>query len=297
MNSEALALVILRGKLISIMNDLAHALEDAEFPQSPGMKLDSVFYDTGSQAILRLRDQLEIVQSRLDEFRNLGNSNRRNPTCDICWEDPCGCDPSYRAWLDEVDRLLIATVKMAKKELPSDYMWADAYEQGLDPAAAINVMVGPLNDPKLLLENIYIEGAGFGEGQRRLKLSNDEIGRIAENLLDDYQDFEGNRENPGKSRKVGKSLPEMGYDLRKVAIYRAAVSPTNSFKPMDYVTRSRAWAVGHAEHIAVVEEEDANVLKAMVNASDVYEAYNPGEYFYNGPEIAGTVIKIIPAFS
>jgi hypothetical protein len=65
---------------------------------------------------------------------------------------------------------------------------------------------------------------------------------------------------------------------------------------MDYVTRSRKFASDHAEHIAVVEEEDANVLRALVNSSDVYEAYNPSEYFYNGPEIIGQIVKVVPAF-
>jgi len=98
------------------------------------------------------------------------------------------------------------------------------------------------------------------------------------------------------SREKGRSLVDTGYSFQKVVIYRGAVAPTNTFTSMDYVTRSRKFAIGHAEHIAAVEEEPANVLKALVKASDVYEAYNAGEYFYDGPDIVGTIIQVIPAF-
>ena len=35
----------------------------------------------------------------------------------------------------------------------------------------------------------------------------------------------------------------------------------------------------------IVEETTQHVISALVKSSDVYEAYNPGEYFYDGPEI------------
>lgn len=91
-------------------------------------------------------------------------------------------------------------------------------------------------------------------------------------------------------RQKGKSLPETGYDLRYVTIYRAVIATTDTFNSMDYVTRSKKFAVEHADHTAAVEEETAHVLKAMVKAADVYEAQNPGEYFYDGPKVKGKVI-------
>lgn len=93
------------------------------------------------------------------------------------------------------------------------------------------------------------------------------------------------------ARQHGKSLPETGYDARYVTIYRAVLQGVIEFNPMDYVTLNKRWAVEHAEHTAAVEEEPAVVLQAMVKAADVYEAYNPGEYFYDGPPVRGKVVK------
>jgi len=90
------------------------------------------------------------------------------------------------------------------------------------------------------------------------------------------------------TRTKGRSLLETGYSLNKIIIYRACTS--NMFHPLDYVTLSRKFAIEHANHNVIVNEEEQIVIKTMVNASDVYEAYNPGEYFYDGPEIKGTII-------
>lgn len=92
------------------------------------------------------------------------------------------------------------------------------------------------------------------------------------------------------SRQKGKSLPETGYDLRTVTIYRGVRATESEFKSMDYVTRNRRWAQGHADHVAAVEGEPAVVLKARVPAAQVFEAYNPGEYFYDGPTVKGRVV-------
>lgn len=127
---------------------------------------------------------------------------RYNPQdkCSICYQDDCQCDPDYLTWLEEVNGLLFNAVELLRRELPSDYMWADAYERGLMPAAAINLMVGPLNDPERLLEAIYIAGAGLGEYQRQHKLSNQEITDIAEEILrkelERDENSSGNRKNP-----------------------------------------------------------------------------------------------------
>lgn len=92
-------------------------------------------------------------------------------------------------------------------------------------------------------------------------------------------------------RQKGKSLPETGHTDKFATIYRGVLTTVTTFQSMDYVTLSRRWAIGHAEHVAAVEGEDAHVLSAMVPAKDVYEAYNPGEYFYDGPPIKGRPIK------
>jgi len=91
-----------------------------------------------------------------------------------------------------------------------------------------------------------------------------------------------------EQRQKGKSLPEAGYEYRYVIIYRA----TNEleFKSMDYVTLSHKWAKAHAEHQTAIEEEPYHVIKAMVLANQVFEAYNPEEYFYDGPTIPGKIV-------
>lgn len=98
-----------------------------------------------------------------------------------------------------------------------------------------------------------------------------------------------------EDRQKGKSLPETGYEYRYVTIYRAMPADVDSFKKMDYVSLSRKFAKEHGLHMATVEGEDFHVLRAMVKASDVYEAYNPGEYFYDGPEIRGKLVQFYKA--
>jgi hypothetical protein len=93
-----------------------------------------------------------------------------------------------------------------------------------------------------------------------------------------------------EARQKGKSLNQAGYESKYVIIYRAVPTTVTTFESMDYVTLSRKWATEHAEHVAAVEEEPAHVIRAMVQAAHVYEAYNPGEYFYDGPSVKGTVV-------
>jgi hypothetical protein len=93
-----------------------------------------------------------------------------------------------------------------------------------------------------------------------------------------------------EERARGRPLSEAEPHLRgtKVAIYRACVARVTTFKTMDYVTRSLRWAIKHAQHVAAVEGEPAHVMRARVSAEQVFEADNPGEYFYGGPEIRGS---------
>ena len=93
-----------------------------------------------------------------------------------------------------------------------------------------------------------------------------------------------------ENRQGGKSLPETGYEYPSVVIYRGVLATAPGFMPNDYVTRSKKFAIGHADHVAAVEDEYAVVLQAVVPATDVFEADNPGEYFYKGPQINGKVV-------
>jgi len=72
-----------------------------------------------------------------------------------------------------------------------------------------------------------------------------------------------------------------------VVIYRAVPAGVTEFRNMDYVTKSRKWAIEHAEHVSGMDEEDAIVLRAMVRSSDIEDAYNPGEYRYVGSGVKG----------
>lgn len=93
-------------------------------------------------------------------------------------------------------------------------------------------------------------------------------------------------------RTKGRSLTQSGYEYRYVYIFRACEAKVATFKPMDYVTRSEKFAREHADHQTAVNGEPYHVIKAMVRADQVFEAYNPGEYFYDGPEIKGQQIYI-----
>lgn len=96
-----------------------------------------------------------------------------------------------------------------------------------------------------------------------------------------------------ETRVKGKPLSDdPRYNGSKyVIIYRARLADENpSFENMDYITLNRQWAKQHADHVAAIEEEPAVVIKAMVPIETVYEAYNPGEYFYDGKTTVGKVI-------
>lgn len=93
-------------------------------------------------------------------------------------------------------------------------------------------------------------------------------------------------------RTHGKTLREKGYYFKKGQIYRALKEGIDTIKNMDYVTLTKKWAIEHCQHMSVTEGEKYVVLSAIVNASDVAEAYNPGEYFFIGQEVKGGVVYI-----
>lgn len=113
-----------------------------------------------------------------------------------------------------------------------------------------------------------------------------EIRRLANILVEtQYDDHDVNQR---RAKMRGQTLAQTGYPHRYVVIYRATVQ--RSFKPVDFITLSRKFAQGHADHTAAVNAEDCHVIRAMVKTADVYQAPNTDEYFYDGAEIAGTVI-------
>lgn len=128
-----------------------------------------------------------------------------------------------------------------------------------------------------------------------------------------------NPASPDRRRKFecGKSLSET-LGKRQVTIIRAADERTKTFKKMDYImfhdglispntysiveqyllgetdlrTRQQkavGWVASHAQTMAVSYGENHQVLLARVSTEDIYEATNPGEYFYDGDIIEGKI--------
>lgn len=95
--------------------------------------------------------------------------------------------------------------------------------------------------------------------------------------------------NTKADRTLGKSVREIkGRGLTKV--YRAVSNEINEFKSKDYVTFSLKFAVEHAENNAIYYGEPQKVIHAMIPNDKLYEASNPGEYFYDGENLAGKTI-------
>jgi len=95
-----------------------------------------------------------------------------------------------------------------------------------------------------------------------------------------------------ESREGSKKLseyPRYQYS-NKVTIFRA--TPSDSFFTDDYITLSGKFAVEHAENNHAVNDEQNNVIKAVVHPDLVTDAYNPGEYFYKGEPIKGEIIYV-----
>jgi hypothetical protein len=87
----------------------------------------------------------------------------------------------------------------------------------------------------------------------------------------------------------GASLKDKGYPLSRCTIFRAML-PGQPLRQMDYVTRSEKFAREHADHMAAVEGETYIVNRYRASTEHVFEAFNPGEYFYDGPAIEGQTI-------
>jgi len=94
----------------------------------------------------------------------------------------------------------------------------------------------------------------------------------------------------GRETERGKSLAQTGYQYKTVEIFRAMIATDNNLKENDYVTRSKKFAIEHSDHQTAVHEELYHVMRFIVKAEHVFEAFNPGEYFYNGPDVKGTEV-------
>jgi hypothetical protein len=111
---------------------------------------------------------------------------------------------------------------------------------------------------------------------------------ISESYIKRIQELSGLKDD---GRKLGKCLADQtnsGY----VTIYRACAINEFNFKNKDYVTLSKKFAVEHAESGHVYHEEPQHVIQALASTKNVFDAYNPGEYFYSGDEKKGKEIYI-----
>lgn len=92
-------------------------------------------------------------------------------------------------------------------------------------------------------------------------------------------------------RQLGTKLSDK-IGSKFVVIYRAVANGVNEFKEKDYVTPIKRFAVEHAENNHIYYEEPYQVIQALVSTENLYDASNPGEYFYSGKDKKGKVIYI-----
>lgn len=93
-----------------------------------------------------------------------------------------------------------------------------------------------------------------------------------------------------REKHYGKSLFDQGK-TDYLVIYRAVPRAEIMFKPGDYVTLSKKFAIEHAEHNAAIGEP-SHVIKIVADPRKVYDALNPGEYFYGGDAKRGKVFYV-----
>lgn len=175
--------------------------------------------------------------------------------------------------------------------------------------------------PALVLSDLFLDQTGTGLGTRIMK----KILDIATtNDFSIFTDAAGpdsyrfyTRLGFTKDRKAGHQLvwhpplpdwmnendeTERRAIMRKApasagvyTMYRACPSGVDEFRPMDYVTLSRKFALIHSEHMEATEGEPYHVIRKMIRNDDrrpvLFEAPNTGEYFYDGPVIKGKEIR------
>jgi GNAT superfamily N-acetyltransferase len=94
-----------------------------------------------------------------------------------------------------------------------------------------------------------------------------------------------------ENRELGQSLANQ-MSTPYITIYRAAPLEANEFYDRDYVTLSKKFAIEHAENNHVYNETPFHVIRTLVPTKNVFDASNPSEYFYSGPNKKGTEIYI-----
>ncbi len=99
------------------------------------------------------------------------------------------------------------------------------------------------------------------------------------------------RKNLTENRELGASLASQ-IKTPFITIYRAAPMEADSFYDKDYVTLSKKFAVEHAENNHVYHEEPYHVIQALASTKNIFNASNPSEYFYSGPDKKGREIYI-----
>lgn len=91
-------------------------------------------------------------------------------------------------------------------------------------------------------------------------------------------------------RKYGKLLSELKPNIKSILMFRARDANDSYFVPYDYVTLSHKFAIEHAESNHAYTEDPQIVIRALVPAKYLAEASNPGEWFYIGPKIKGSIV-------
>lgn len=182
-----------------------------------------------------------------------------------------------------------------RKELPGHEKWEtlkNSLNSGWSRNEPLHLIVG--KDGK----------AKIGEGNHRLAIWKELGNKTVPVFIFFYSQIYQTSDSSYNPRKVesfavwfenrtkGKSLPEKGYQYKYVRILRAMDEKNNIINRMDYVTLSEKFAKEHADHMAIVEDTPYHVVSANVKSENVFEAYNPGEYFYDGEPVAGKVVYV-----
>jgi hypothetical protein len=94
-----------------------------------------------------------------------------------------------------------------------------------------------------------------------------------------------------EERKLGKSL---AFQTKNpyVTLYRAAPIDVLEFRDKDYTTLSKQFAIDHAENNHIYHNKPFHVLQAIISTDKIFDAPNPGEYFYSGPPKKAKVIYV-----
>ena len=142
-----------------------------------------------------------------------------------------------------------------------------------------------------VMDKIWPKGVyeGLFKTKVHKKYTHDEVIRITSHT-GHWGPWEDSELKEGRETERGKSLPQTGYAHKHVEIFRAMLATESNLKDNDYVTRSKKFAIEHSDHMTSVNEELYHVMRYVVRAEHVFEAWNPGEYFYSGPAVKGTEV-------